>query len=290
MKLPPGFRDKGETRVCRLQKSLYGLKQAPRCWFAKLAHSLRAYGFTQSRSDHSFFVYTKREVRLRILIYIDDLIISGTSHQDIQIFKDYLSTCFNMKDLGPVKYFLGLEVAKSETGIYLCQRKYASDIVAEVGLLGCRPAGSPIDQNHILAKSESAYLADPETYRRLVGRLIYLAATRPDLAYSIHVLSQFMNKPQVEHWLAALKVVRYLKGTIGQGILLRAGTPKHVTGWCDSGWGGCPLSRRSCTGWIVQFGDSPISWRTQKQDTVSRSSAEAEYRAMVDLTAELRGL
>lgn len=247
MKLPPGFRDKGETRVCRLQKSLYGLKQAPRCWFAKLANALRTYGFKQSRSDHTFFFYVKQGVRLRILIYVDDLIISGTSPEDIQIFKDYLATCFNMKDLGPVKYFLGLEVARSKAGIYLCQRKYASDIVAEVGLLGCRPAGSPIDQNHKLAKADGALLADPQTYRRRVGRLIYLSATRPDLAYSIHVLSQFMHEPRAEHWLAALKVVRYLKGTIGQGILLRADSPMHFTGWCDSDWGSCPLSRRSVT-------------------------------------------
>ena len=99
-----------------------------------------------------------------------------------------------------------------------------------------------------------------------------------------------MNKPREEHWLAALKLVRYLKGTLGQGILLRADSQKHITGWCDSDWGGCPLSRRSLTGWFVQFGESPISWRTQKQDSVSRSSAEAEYMAMAEVTAELRGL
>lgn len=169
-------------------KSLYGLKQVPRCWFAKLANALRAYGFTQSRSDHSFFVYSNKGVRLRILIYVDDLIISGTSPHDIQIFKDYLSTCFHMKDLGPVKYFLGLEVARSATGIYLCQRKYASDIVAEVGLLGCRPAGSPIDQNHKLAKSDSEHLADPETYRWLVGRHVFGSySTRSCIFYSCSI-------------------------------------------------------------------------------------------------------
>ena len=187
MKLPPGFRDKGETRVCRLQKSLYGLKQAPRCWFAKLSHALQAYGFTQSRSDHSLFVYSKKGIRLCILIYVDDLIITGMSSQAIKVFKDYLATCFKIKDLGAVKYFLGIEVARSKTGFYLCQRKYATNIVNEVGLLGCKPAGSPIDQNHKLVKADGALLADPGTYRRLVGRLIYLAATRPDLTYSIHV-------------------------------------------------------------------------------------------------------
>ena len=290
MKLPPGFKNPGETRVCRLQKSLYGLKQAPRCWFVKLAEALRTYDFQQTRSDYTLFIYFKRGIRLWILVYVDDLIISGNSPQQIQIFKDYLATCFRMKDLGPVKYFLGLEVARSPAGIYLCQQKYATDIVAEVGLLGCKPAGSPIDQNHKLGRADGPFLADPETYRRLVGRVIYLAATQPDLTYSIHVLSQFMNKPRQEHWLAALKVVRYLKGITEQGILLRDDSPMHVTGWCDSDWGGFTLSRRSLTSWFVQFGDSLISWRTQKQDSVSRSSAEAEYRTMAEVTAELRGL
>ena len=245
MKLPQGFQPPGETRVCRLLKSLYGLKQAHRCWFAKLSESLRTYGFTQTRSDYSLFVYNKQGVSLQVLVYIDDLIISGNSSEAIRIFKGYLSTCFHMKDLGAVKYFLGLEVARNSSGIYLCQRKYASDIVEEVGLLGCKPAGSPIDQNHRLALAAGPLLADPERYRRLVGRLIYLSATRPDLTYAIHVMSQFMHAPHAKHWLAALKVIRYLKGTLGQGILLRADPSFHLTGWCDSDWAACPLTRRS---------------------------------------------
>ena len=185
MKLRPGFRDKGETRVCRLQKSLYGLKQAPRCWFAKLAHSLRAYGFTQSRSDHSFFVYTKREVRLRILIYVDDLIITGSCDSTTQAFKDYLSECFHMKDLVPLKYFLGIEVARNKKGIYFCQRKYVLDILNEAGLLGAKPTSFPLEHHHHLSTSESPRLVDPIPYRRLLGRLIYLVVTRPDLAFAV---------------------------------------------------------------------------------------------------------
>ncbi|KAG7555929.1 hypothetical protein ISN44_As11g020140 [Arabidopsis suecica] len=195
-----------------------------------------------------------------------------------------------MKDLGFLKYFLGIEVARSPAGIYLSQQKYSTEIVAEAGLLGCQPAGSPIDQNHRLSLATGPELADPQTYRRLVGRLIYLLATRPDLTYAIHVLSQFMTTPREEHWLAALKVVRYLKGTLGQGILLRSDSPLHITGWCDSDLSGCPLSRRSLTGWFVQLGSSPISWKTKKQDVVSMSSAEAEYRAMNEVTKELKWL
>lgn len=287
MKIPQGFRSPNETRVCRLRKSLYGLKQAPRCWFAKLKDALINYGFTQTRSDYTLFVYFKRGVSIRLLAYVDDLIISGSSPADIKLLKDYLSVCFHMKDLGFLKYFLGIEVARSAAGFYLCQRKYATDIVTEMGLLGCKPAGSPMDQNHQLGRVKGPVIAEPERYRRLVGRLIYLAATRPDLTYSVHILSQFMQAPMEEHWLAALKVVRYLKGTLGQGILLDAKSPLHVTGWCDSDWGRCTTPRRSLSGWIVQLGASPISWKSKKQDTVSCSSAEAEYRAMGAITKEL---
>lgn len=287
IKLPPGFRSDSEKRVCRLRKSLYGLKQAPRCWFAKLTNALRAFGFLQSRSDYSLFVYNKNGNTLRVLVYVDDLIIAGNSSSSIEDFKTYLSTCFHMKDLGILKYFLGIEVARSPDGFYLCQRKYCLDIITEVGMLGCKPAGFPLDQRHQLDNETGLLLPDPGRYRRLVGRLVYLASTRPDLAFSIHVLTQYMQTPRTEHWEAAIHVIRYLKGSIGQGIMLRAASPIHVTGWSDSDWAGCSASRRSVTGWIAQIGTSIVSWKSQKQDTVSLSSTEAEYRAMTEILKEL---
>ena len=255
-----------------------------------MTEALLNYGFTQTNSDYSLFVYFKQGVYIRLLAYVDDLIISGSTSADIQLVKEYISTCFHMKDLGFLKYFLGIEVARSPSGFYLCQRKYATSIVTEVGLLGCKPAGSPMDQNHQLARSKAPAISEPERYKRLVGRLIYLAATRPYLTYAVHILFQFMKAPNEDHWLPALKVVRYLKGTLGQGIILDAKSSLHVTGWCDSDWGGCPITRRSLSVWIVQLGSSPIAWKTKKQDKVSCSSAEAEYRAMGAITKELLGL
>ena len=234
MKLPPGFESSYPNKVCRLQKSLYGLKQAPRCWFAKLVSAFKDCGFLQSYADYSLFTYTRGSIQINVLVYVDDLILSGNDSIALQTFKAYLSHCFHMKDLGPLKYFLGIEVARSTSGVFLCQRKYTLDIVSETRLLGSKPVHCPIEQNHKLGLATGAVLSDPEPYRRLVGRLIYLAVTRPDLAYSVHILSQFMHEPRTEHWEAALRVVRYLKGTSGQGILLRSDSDLTLQGWCDS--------------------------------------------------------
>ncbi|GAA0162877.1 transmembrane signal receptor [Lithospermum erythrorhizon] len=237
MKPPPGFERGVEGKVCRLRKSLYGLKQAPRCWFAKLVSSLRAYGFSHSCSDYSLFSYVRGDIRVHVLIYVDDLIIS--------------SKC---------------------------------------GLLGGRPAGFLMEPNHKLGESTSTMLENGEQYRRLVSRLLYLSYTRPDLAYSVHILSQFLQKPRRDHWDASLRVVRYLKNSPGQGILLRSDSDLNLSSWCDSDWVSCPMTRRSITGWVVFLGGSPISWKTKKQKTVSLSSSEAEYHSLIALTYELKWL
>ncbi|KAL1213292.1 Retrovirus-related Pol polyprotein from transposon RE2 [Cardamine amara subsp. amara] len=234
MKLPPGFQSKHPNKVCRLHKSLYGLKQTPRCWFEKLSTTLKEYGFKQALTDYSLFTLERDDHRIHILVYVDDLIITGNSMKATEEFKTYLSTCFHMKDLGPLKYFLGIEVARNSTGIYICQRKYALDIICETCLLGAKPASFPLEQNNKLATSASPLLIEPQKYRRLLGRMIYLVVTRPDLAFSVHFLAQFMQKPREDHWEAALRIVRYLKADPGQGVLLRRDGDFRITRWCDS--------------------------------------------------------
>ncbi|XP_013607807.1 uncharacterized mitochondrial protein AtMg00810-like [Brassica napus] len=180
-----------------------------------------------------------------------------------------------MKDLGKLKYLLGIEVSRGPDGFCLSHRKYTLDIITEAGMLGATPSSVPIELKHKLASVTCHVFENPEQYHHLVGRFIYLTSTRPDLSYLVHILSQFMKTPLLAHWEAALRLVRYLKGSSSQGIFLRSDSDLTITAYCDSDWASCPLTRRSLSAYIIYLGHSPISWKTKKQKTVSCSSAEA---------------
>lgn len=223
----------------------------------------------------------------------------GNDIKVVTKFKEYLSDCFHMKDLGKLKYFLGIEVGHGEEGFMLTQRKYALDLISDVGLLGGKPAATPMEQQHKLGLDTSSFIRDAETYRILVGRLIYLSITRPDISYPVYLLSQFMKSPREGQWEAALRVVRYLKGTAGQGIMLRTAgqgimlsskSDLSLSAYCDADWSACPLTRRSLSAYVTLVGDSLVSWKTKKQGVVSHSSAEAEYRSMAHATREVKWL
>ncbi|XP_077215980.1 uncharacterized protein LOC143850645 [Tasmannia lanceolata] len=259
MEIPPGFARKGETRVCRLNKSLYRLKQASRQWFAKFSAALLAACYKQSTADYSLFTRFIGTSFTALLVYVDDIILAGNDLSSITALKNFLHTRFKIKDLGRLKFFLGIEVARSRKGIYLSQRKYALEILGEAGLLGSRLATFPMEQNLKLTKDEGALLSNPSRYRRLIGRLIYLTITRPDIVYFVQILSQFMEKPRQPHLDAAHRVLRYLKQTPGQGILMSSSSSLQLTALCDSDWARCTESRRSITGYCVMLGASPIS-------------------------------
>lgn len=204
---------------------------------------------------------------------------------------------FKIKDLREMKYFLGLEIARSKQGILVCQRKFALDLIADVGLTGSKPANTPLEQNQRLTSiefdhnskitSRDELLTDPRSYQKLVGKLLYLTMTRPDISFAVQNLSQFMHNPKKPYMEAALRVVRYLKTSPGLGIMLSLTTSTHLSVYCDAYWGACPMSRRSVSVFLVKLGESLLSQTSKKQSTISRSSAEAKYRSMANAVVEI---
>ncbi|KAK3038017.1 hypothetical protein RJ639_029968 [Escallonia herrerae] len=232
---------------------------SPRNWFAKLSTALRSYGFLQSYADHTLFTYRKGAVFLSVLVYVDDLILAGNNSTACSSFKKYLNNCFKLKDLGLLKFFwASKQHVDRARGLFLSQRKYAMDILSESGLSATKPAAFPREQNHSLALAGDPLLSDPGPYRRLIGRLVYLTITRPDICYAVHVLSQFMQSPRSQHWDTALRVLRYLKAVPGQGLFLPANSPLQIYAFCDSNWASCPLTRHSVTGYFVSWEIPPF--------------------------------
>lgn len=229
MHLPQGFSHSAKTQVCRLHKSLYGHKQASRQWNIKLTTALLQSGFKKSHLNYSLFTKHINRRIVIILVYVDDLLITGDGDVLISDTKATLHQNFKIKDLGELKYFLGIEFARSKEGILLHQRKYSLALISDVGLAGEKPAGPPVEVNQKLTTSEfdhqfgltnDTLLADPGAYQRLIGRLLYLTITRPDISFAVQYLSQFMHAPKTSHFEAALRVIRYMKKTHGLGILM----------------------------------------------------------------------
>lgn len=290
MTLPQGLPCSKPNQVCLLQKSLYGLKQASRQWFTTLSHAISQLGFKQSAADHTLYVKKTSTSFTALLLYVDDVLLTGNDMSEINSVKQSLHAQFKIKDIGEAKFFLGLEIARSAAGIVLNQRKYTLELISDSGLLGCKPASTPMDNSQKLGAASGTPLEDISSYRRLIGRLLYLTTTRPDIAFVVNQLSQFLSSPTDLHEAAAHRVLRYLKGSPGCGLFYPASSSSVLTAFSDSDWAGCVDTRRSITGYCVFLGSALVSWKSKKQTTTSRSSCEAEYRAMAATVCELQWL
>ena len=194
---------------------------------------------------------------------------------------------FAIKNLGRMKYFLGIEVAYSKNGIMLSQQKYVLNLLAETGFIDCRPAKTPMEVNHKLTLNDDEPETNAREYQRLVGRLIYLAHTHPDISYAVNILSQFMHSPRLSHLQAAHRVLRYLKGTTGLGLPFIQSGMICLDAYTDSDFAGSLSNRRSTSGYCIFLAGNLVMWRSKKQDVVARSSTEAEFRALAHGLTEI---
>lgn len=213
-----------------------------------------------------------------LIVYVDDIILTGDDTMEMERLKKVLATEFEVKDLGQMRYFLGMEVARSKKGISVTQRKYILDLLTETGMLGCKPSDTPIEVGRRSKDDEKT--VERERYQRLVGKLIYLSHTRPDIAFAVSVVSQHMHSPKEAHLEAVYKILRYLKGSPGKGLLFKKCERKEVEIFTDADWAGSAEDRRSTTGYCTFVWGNLVTWRSKKQNVVARSSSEAEFRAV----------
>ncbi|XP_019191054.1 PREDICTED: uncharacterized protein LOC109185568 [Ipomoea nil] len=287
MKQPPGYEDPTHPdHVCHLQRSLYRLKQAPRTWFKRLHDFLISAGFLSSKTDVSLFHYSAGASRVYLLVYVDDIIMMGNDSVLISQLLQRLSTTFKIRDLGAPSFFLGIETLEVQSGLLLSQQRYMKDILNRAGMMDCKPLATPVAVTQPVTPSDEPF-DNPTQYRRLVGALQYLTITRPDLSFSVNRLCQFMHSPTSDHWGLLKRVLRYVKGTISYGLRLFASASTTIHGFSDSDWAGCPIDRKSTSGYAVFLGDNLISWLSRKQRTVARSLTEAEYKALADVSTEV---
>ena len=286
---PPGYVSMFKKEVCRLNKSLYGLKQSPRCWNIKIHEFLIEEQFKQNPLEHCIYMFQCSEYILIVVVYVDDLLITGNSITRVEQFKIKLSQRFEMSDLGELSYFLGMEFKRDrETRrMHITQQKYTLEMLEKYNMVDSKPLSTPQDMSVKLSKTMSPATAEEieemssVPYRNAVGSLIYLmVATRPDIATAVGECSRFMESPGRQHWTAVKRIFKYLKGTWNYGLVYEANDEKAIVGYSDADWAGCIDDRKSVSGYVFQMCKGSVTWCCKKQATVALSTTEAEYMAL----------
>ena len=282
MSIAQGFRNpENSSKVCKLQKSLYGLKQSPRQWYAKMhSYLVSELGFRSSKNDPCLYVKHKNTSLLLIGLYVDDLLIAGSNKNEIQVIKKELTKRFEMKDLGPARVMLGIEINRNRASrqLFISQSEYTSTILARFRMEKSRDVATPMEKPGSTLESSPAAKDIP--YRQAIGSLMYLMiGSRPDLAFAVRKLSQHSENPSHENWIAVKRVFRYINGTKDFGILYNGNRSLLTAGYADADWGGCRLTRKSTSGNIFLVAGGAVCWRSKKQTCVTTSTCEVEYIA-----------
>ncbi|XP_050908121.1 uncharacterized mitochondrial protein AtMg00810 [Lathyrus oleraceus] len=261
--------------------------EAPRAWFNKIESYFFNEGFERSTSDHTLF--TKKEGGRDVLImnlYVDGLIFRGSSEKMFQEFKSSMKREFEMTDLGCMRYFLGVEVTQNSNGIFICQRKYVNEVLEMFGLQNCSSVTNPIVPGCKLTKDAGGLKVDATTYKQMVGSLMYLTATRPDLVYVVSLVARFLEAPTTMHQQTMKRVLRYLRGTTELGLCYKREGEENLVAFCDSDYAGDLEDRKSTSGYVFKMSNGLVAWSSKKQSVVSLSTTEAEFISVAACVAQ----
>ncbi|KAJ9567677.1 hypothetical protein OSB04_003643 [Centaurea solstitialis] len=289
---PEGFVDKDHPdHVYILDKALYGLKQAPRAWYDSLSQFLVESGYSKGKIDNTLFIKREGEHIMLVQIYVDDIIFGSTCPNFCETFSKLMMTRYEMSMMGELNFFLGLQVKQLSAVIFINQTKYIKDILKKddlkYNLENAKIMKTPMSPSCALDSDPDGAAVDVTTYRGMIGSLMYLTASRPDIMFSTCLCARYQSKPKVSHLKAVKRIFRYLKGTVNLGLWYPKGSGYELTGYTDADHGGCKLDRKSTIGHIQFLGDKLVSWASKKQNCVSLSTAEAEYVAAASCCSQI---
>ena len=271
---PEGFvKKREEDKVYLLKKALYGLKQAPRSWYSRIDDHLQCLGFVKRVSESTLYIKHYEGDILVISLYVGDLLVTGNNAALIDEFKLEMMKVFEMTNLGLMTYFLGKEIKQSQDEVFICQKKYAKEILKKFHMEDCKSMSTPMNQKEKLSKEDETEKVDGAHFRSFFGCLMYLSETRPDILNAVSILSRFMHCASEMHLKAAKRVMTYVKGTYNFGIKFTRSKEFKLVGFSDSDWGGSIDDMRSTSGYCFTFGSGFFSWCSKKQEIVAQSTA-----------------
>jgi hypothetical protein len=286
---PPGFEDPNfPNRVYKLHKALYGLKQAPRAWYEFLRDFLLTDGFEIGKVDSTLFTKRVKGGGLFVCqIYVDDIIFGGANEKHNKAFAELMTRKFEMSMMGELKFFLGFQIRQLEGGTFISQEKYVKDMLKKFGMTKANPAKTPMPTNGQLDLCAGEKSVDQKVYRSMIGSLLYLCASRPDIMLSVGMCARFQSAPKESHLVAVKWILRYLVHTPSLGLWYPKGSTFDLVGYSDSDWAGDKVGRKSTSGACQFLGRSLVSWSSKKQNSTSLSTAEAEYISAASCCAQL---
>ena len=285
---PPGFEDERyPDHVCKLSKALYGLKQAPRAWYECLRDFLIANAFKVGKADPTLFTKTCDGDLFVCQIYVDDIIFGSTNQKSCEEFSRVMTQKFEMSMMGELNYFLGFQVKQLKDGTFISQTKYTQDLIKRFGMKDAKPAKTPMGTDGHTDLNKGGKSVDQKAYRSMIGSLLYLCASRPDIMLSVCMCARFQSDPRECHLVAVKRILRYLVATPCFGIWYPKGSTFDLIGYSDSDYAGCKVDRKSTSGTCQFLGRSLVSWNSKKQTSVALSTAEAEYVAAGQCCAQL---